>query len=278
MINSLATTVLGKLGERDNGCLHGAEIISFELNVAGRMERFHINVTAKQATLADIVPLARKISTKLTASFLEKLREDGQTIACHKGCSACCSYLVPLSVPEVFRLREELLAIPQDKSSRILKSCALVAINILDKGTKKLNTNELTENDLAQANQVSKWYAGLKLACPFLSDGLCMLYEQRPLACREHIATGSNFFCQPDRRGEPNVVPMPISVLEALGQLTAELENLEIEAIMLPLAFPWAQDNLERSKRTWPAVTMVKRFVEILERTASKNSASLRPT
>ena len=102
-----------------------------------------------------------------------------------------------------------------------------------------------------------------------------MLYEQRPLACREHIATGSNFFCQTDHRGEPNVVPMPVSVLEAVGQLTAELENLDIEAIMLPLALPWAHTNIECSHRTWPAVTMVKRLVEILKETAVKNSATV---
>lgn len=270
MIDSLSMPVLDESVQPDNNCLHGAEIISFELDIAGRTECFHINVTAKQATLSDIVPLARRLSTKLTNLFLERLRGDGQFIPCRKGCSACCSYLIPLSVPEVFRLREELLAMPQDKGIRILKSCAVAAKKILDESTKNLTTNKLKEND---ATQLSKWYAGLKLACPLLSDGLCMLYEQRPLACREHIATGSNFFCQPDHKGEPNIVPMPISVLEALGQLTVELENLEIEAVMLPLAFAWAQDNLRRSRRTWPAVTMVEHFVEILEIMASENSA-----
>ena len=93
----------------------------------------------------------------------------------------------------------------------------------------------------------------------------------------EHIATGSPVLCKTDHKGNPNVVPMPVSVLEAIGQLTAELENLDIEAVMLPLAFPWAQDNLLRAERTWPAVTMVKRFVEILELMASKNSAKSAP-
>ena len=65
---------------------------------------------------------------------------------------------------------------------------------------------------------------------------------------------------------------MPISVLEAIGQLAGELEDLDIETVMLPLAFAWAQDNLWRSRRNWPAVTMVKRLVEILEETAVKNS------
>ena len=64
---------------------------------------------------------------------------------------------------------------------------------------------------------------------------------------------------------EPDVVKLPVSILECVGQLTAELEQSEVEAIMLPLALPWAQENLGRAERTWPAVTMVERFVEIIK-------------
>ncbi len=58
---------------------------------------------------------------------------------------------------------------------------------------------------------------------------------------------------------------MPISILDCLGQLAAELEQSDIEAVMLPLALPWVQENLERGERTWPAVAMVECFVEILQ-------------
>lgn len=65
---------------------------------------------------------------------------------------------------------------------------------------------------------------------------------------------------------------MPVSVLEALGHLTAELEESGIEAVVLPLVFVWRHDNLERAERTWPWVTMVKRFVEILKQAVPKDS------
>lgn len=84
------------------------------------------------------------------------------------------------------------------------------------------------------------------------------------IACREYIVTGSALLCEDERTDESQIVQMPVSVLRCLGQLTAELEQSNIEAVMLPLALPWAQENLERAKRTWPAVTMVERFVEIL--------------
>jgi Fe-S-cluster containining protein len=274
MFDSPTTTVWDDSEQLGSNCPCDAEILSFELDVAGKTVPFRINVVSKQATLADIVPLARTIADKLILTFLDTLGRTGQSIPCQKGCSACCSrYLVPLSVPEMFRLREELLAMPADNSRQILQSCLDTAEKILDSRFQTSYLKSFSKSGQSQISQISKWYAGLKLACPLLSDGLCMSYEQRPLACREHMVTGSNFFCQPDHNGEPNVAPMPVSVLEAIGQLAAELENLDIEAVMLPLAFAWVEDNLWRSRRTWPAVTMVKRFVEILELTASKNSA-----
>ena len=58
---------------------------------------------------------------------------------------------------------------------------------------------------------------------------------------------------------------MPISILDCLGQLAAVLEQSDIEAVMLPLALPWVQENLGRGERTWSAVAMVECFVEILQ-------------
>jgi hypothetical protein len=66
---------------------------------------------------------------------------------------------------------------------------------------------------------------------------------------------------------------MPLSITEALARLAAELEQSSIEAVMLPLALPWAEENRQRWERTWPAPMMVEKFVNILKDMASKNSA-----
>ncbi len=55
-----------------------------------------------------------------------------------------------------------------------------------------------------------------------------------------------------------------------LGRLCAELEQCEVEAVILPLALPWALKNHDRSGRTWPTGMMVERFIEILKTTAAK--------
>ena len=265
MIENPAVMILSEPGEINNNCDSGVENISFELDILGEPVRFNINVAQKQARLSDIVPLVRTLSTKLALMVLEKLRRNGEFVPCCKGCSACCNYLIPLSVPEVFRLREEVLAMPAEQGKAVLQLCLDTAKRILDEKPKEFDINELTGTESQiKISQLGKWYAGIKLACPFLSDNLCTSYERRPIACREYIVTGSALLCEDERTDESQIVQMPVSILQCLGQLTAELEQSNIEAVMLPLALPWAQENLERGQRTWPAVTMVKRFVEIL--------------
>jgi len=86
--------------------------------------------------------------------------------------------------------------------------------------------------------------------------------------------TGSALLCQAKWTDDSKVVRMPVSVLNALGQLAAELEQSSVEAVMLPLALAWAQENLERDKQVWPAATMVERFVEIVKTLAAERFVS----
>jgi len=241
------------------------DTLSFELDVLGEAATFRIDFARKQAKLSDMALPARALATKLSLLVLDRLRKSGKHIPCRKGCSACCSYLVPLSIPEVFRLREEVSAMPSDRGNAVLRSSLTAARKILDRGPENFEKDgPVLESGQIGMDRLSRWYAGLNLECPFLRDSLCSCYGQRPVACREHMVTSVESSCSADGADEPAAVRMPASVLECLGKLTAELEQADVEAVMLPLALPWAQENLDRSRRTWPAVTMVERFIEIL--------------
>lgn len=273
MVKCQTLIVLDEFEHLSDNFLRSAKIIDFELDFAGKTVPFRVNVTAERARLADIVPLARAISSKMVSAVLENLDENGQFVPCRKGCSACCSYLVPLSIPEVFCLREELLAMPADFRINFLRPCLDAAEKILGNRPQTFCLDSISQSDQTNISQIGKWYAELKLDCPFLSNGSCSLYEQRPLACRENIVTSSAIACATDHGTGPDVVQIQVSILEALGLLTAELEQSDVEAAMLPLAFAWVEDNLHRSKVTWHAATMVERFVEIIKLMASNNFA-----
>jgi len=264
MSNSPIATSTESEEIRDNGDKE-IKVIELEFEILGRILRYTIEVKNKPGKLADIVPIARSISSKIVAVVKDILCEDGQTVPCCKGCSACCYYLAPLSIPEVFRFSEELLSMPADTGKEILESCLGSARKILD--NMPVDSYELS--------CLSNWYAGLKLACPFLSDGFCMIYKNRPTACRENIVTGSAQMCKIEGQNGKQAIKMPVSITEALARLAAELEQSSVEAVMLPLALPWAEENRHRGDQTWPAPLIVEKFVNILKEMASKSSVAV---
>ena len=107
--------------------------------------------------------------------------------------------------------------------------------------------------------------------------GLCTIYEQRPLACREHLVIGSASNCNVNSTEQPELVQMPLSILDALAHLTGELEQTTIDVIILPFAFAWGHDNREYFQHTWPASELVRRFINILTTRNSRHNNNAKP-
>ncbi len=275
--NPPTTVGPGAMGTGDTyNC--GTDVVSLELDILGKEVNFPIDVGKGQARLADIVPLTRTLCAKITDVVLESIRSDGGRIPCCKGCSACCKPgLVPLSVPQALRLKEEISAAPAYRRESMSRACLLAARRILSQKPPKQFMGQPAQVSPASPvdlDLVSDWYAGLKLVCPFLDNGVCTIYEQRPLACREYFIKGSAGMCK-GQGGIAEVVEMPVQVPNALAQLASELEGTSIEAVILPLALVWCEDNPVRAKRTWPAAMMVKRFVEIVKAMAREDSTAV---
>jgi Fe-S-cluster containining protein len=76
----------------------------------------------------------------------------GSQISCGPGCDSCCRHLSIFAV-EAQALREALLAVSRQEASLIKQKAEL---------------------------------AGPDGPCPLLHDGLCLLYQARPIICRTH--------------------------------------------------------------------------------------------
>ncbi|OHB55392.1 MAG: hypothetical protein A2173_05245 [Planctomycetes bacterium RBG_13_44_8b] len=255
-------------------CKNGTEVIGLELDILGKKVNFCINAGQNQARLSDIVPLARTLCTKITDIVLENATSNGDQIACHKGCLACCRHLIPLSVPEAFRLKEEIEAQTADRHELMWKTCIHAAHQILNQKPPAEFMSKTEENSQAgcvDLNLVSQWYSSLHLDCPFLHSGVCAIYEQRPLVCREHYIIGSEKACR-EGGDVAKVLEMPVQMTTALGRLAGELEVTSVEAVLLPLALVWCEENHQRSEQTWPFEMMVRRFFEIVKEMACENA------
>lgn len=242
------------------------DLLEVKLDIFGK--RLHICIDAKNtpAKLSDLVPLARLLSTKITSITRRHITNNRDVIPCRPSCSQCCRYLVPLTIPEAMYLTEEVTAMAQSERTFVEESFLMAARCILELTPKHFvekltKTEPLTHSKL---KDISDWYRQINLPCPFLLNGLCTIYEQRPVACREYLVTGSASNCKADGTNYAQRVKMPVSIFEALTQLTSELERTNTEVIILPFAIAWCRENPEYFKHTWPASELVRRFINVL--------------
>jgi Fe-S-cluster containining protein len=95
---------------------------------------------------------------------------DVGALACRAGCAWCCYFTVDVRAAEVFRILDfvEQCFAPEEKA----RVHAEVRAN--SAALRKLGENErVTRN----------------VKCPFLSEGRCTVYENRPQSCRNYHAT-----------------------------------------------------------------------------------------
>lgn len=245
---------------------HHIDLMELKLDISGKLLHIYIGAENKPAKLSDMIPLARLLSAKITSTIKEHIINSGDTIACHAKCSDCCRYLVPLAFPEAMQLTKEVTAMAKWKRRFVNESTLLTARRILEL-TPKHSLEKITKVEVKAGfnlKNISYWYGRMNLPCPFLLNNLCTIYEQRPIACREHLAIGPASNCKVNSTNQPQLLQTPISVLEALAQLTGELEGTTPEAIILPFALVWCRENPEYFNHTWSASQLLRRFINIL--------------
>lgn len=147
-------------------------------------------VTRDQA-VAIACALAEELDdgTRLRA---EAARAKGMTIACGRGCAACCEEPVLAYLPEALRVAR-FLARPENRAAREAFSSGYA------RWREGLGDAPERLADLAERDADRDRYEALHrqtwrraVPCAFLVDGACSVYEARPLVCRNaHAIDGS---------------------------------------------------------------------------------------
>lgn len=104
-------------------------------------------------------------------------------IPCRAGCSHCCIGPFPITLLDVSILREGVMRLPPDQRARIER-----------RAREQVSAMEAAYPRLAESPCLDRWSDAdidrivgdfYQQACPALgADGLCMVYEHRPLTCR----------------------------------------------------------------------------------------------
>ncbi len=252
-----------------------ADALSADVPFAGERLGVAVTVPPGRARLADVVGVARGLCDRFTEVVIRRAAEAGAAVSCFKGCAACCtSFLVPVTVPEAFRLLEDLRELPPGRRRRI--EVALAA------GTRKIEHADLAEalagldpaDPAARTRQVDlagEWWSRERFTCPLLraADGACGPYAHRPIPCREFLAVSDPALCAENRETR---LRRPFAMHAVLSAWAARMEGTRPTLILLPNLLAWLGDHPLRPRRTWPARELVDAFLATLTEIATRSA------
>jgi Fe-S-cluster containining protein len=108
---------------------------------------------------------------------------------CHKGCATCCTLRVTATAPEVLMLARFIRAVHPGLMQRGVDLPKQVA-------EADSKTQGIGETDRVSVRQ----------RCPFIAQGVCVIYQVRPLACRG-LASYDRHACAQAASGKIDAIP-----------------------------------------------------------------------
>lgn len=143
---------------------------------------------------------------------------------CHKGCATCCTLRVTATAPEVFMLARFIRAVTPGLQKHGVDLRAQIA-----------NANEVTCG-VSESDRVD-----VRQRCPFIAQGVCVVYQVRPLACRG-LASYDRKACAQAASGKIDAIPYS----EPHMRIRSLVQNA-MQSAMRDAGVPWANYELNQS-------------------------------
>jgi Fe-S-cluster containining protein len=200
-----------------------------------------VTVPAGPTGVGDMLPLARALADAVVGQTCQATAEAGAPISCKKGCGACCSYLVAVSEVEARRIRVVVEHLPEPWRSTVRARFAAAHDRLEQAGMlSRLRTSDQWTEDEYEAFVEAYHRAGVP--CPFLEDGACSIYEERPITCREYLVTSPAEYCAGGTTDGVRRLKIPLKMFNAVARWQVPpLENMHERWVPLILAPEWAE-------------------------------------
>jgi hypothetical protein len=134
--------------------------------------------------------------------------EHGHTIACARGCDACCANVIVVYEPEAVRVAAW-LAEPAHAGARARFEAAWPRWQA-DAGEETLELKRLHERgEIAAAEALYAKLQRRAVMCAFNRDGACTIHPVRPNVCRNAHALDTPERCRPGSPERPRALELP---------------------------------------------------------------------
>lgn len=224
----------------------------------GHAKAFTVEVPLGPSRLLDVLSATYEIANQEAQANIDRSRADGKDISCRAGCGACCRQIVAISAVEAQSLRELVDRMPEEHREAIRARFA-AGIRALEDGglldaaappgqryplARPMGSTAATLNDLGLR------YFRLGIACPFLEDESCGIYEHRPAVCRQYHVTSPAENCSRAFEATIDRLEPGFHGSKILGELTETVMDLEHSTLMLIQALEWSHANGSSMQRT----------------------------
>lgn len=211
----------------------------------------------------DLLPLARALSDAMVGETVRAVERSGECISCKAGCGACCRHLVAIPEVEARRIAGLLENLPEPRRSAVRVRFAEARRRLDEAGLLHDLRDTGTVTDPGYGALTVAYFAQ-QIACPFLEEESCSIYEERPITCREYLVTSPAENCS--RPTPENIrrvkILMPVFSAVARWQVPPSEHFLE-RWVPLILAPEWAEDHPDDSPRV-PGLDLLRELLDHL--------------
>lgn len=145
-------------------------------------------------------------------------------VDCGRGCATCCTLRVSATAPEVFLMARFIRAVDPGLQARGVDLPGQIA-------RADAHTQGLSEAERVTARQ----------RCPFIAQGVCVVYQVRPLACRG-LASYDKRACAQAASGRTDSIPYS----EPHMNVRSLVQNA-MQSALRDTRLPWASYELNQS-------------------------------
>ncbi len=234
--------------------------VSFQLKMGQRTMDAGVNLPEAPVRTIDLLPVLLPFASAIVDASAADVEEEGKHISCRAGCGACCRQLVPISRPEALYLAAHLDSLPPERRTMVRERFRVAVERLRETGMRERLTG-FEDQGQDVRREIGMDYFRLGIACPFLEEESCGIYEHRPMACREYLVTSPAANCADPHPETIDTVPLyarPSVILYRFGDGKGEDRPR-----FLPLVFAleWAAAHSADTQAELPAPEMFRNFV-----------------
>ncbi len=190
-----------------------------------------LTLPARRMRLAEFLPFLQTLGSHVASQLEAASTKRGKPVSCVKGCGACCRQLVAVSAVEAVALSRLVAAMPSQRRETIVARFETAYERAQASGVLQ----KMADRSL-DARQGKASYFRLGIACPFLENEACGIHPDRPLVCREYLATSPAAHCAQIFDGRTvETIDVDVHLSEALLRAGAKLTGKRAESA--PLSF-----------------------------------------